>query len=74
MIVEHRQKQFPGNPWFPVQADTKFEDLNMSYYSVRINKDRQYHRPDTPGFKEAYNKAITWMKLTGQYDDVWSHW
>jgi len=74
MIVEYRPKQYSGEPWAPVNSDTKFEDLNMEYYSIRINKNRQYHRKDTKGFEEAYNKAITWLKLTGEYKDAWKVW
>jgi len=65
MIVEARWKNFPGEPWFTVDIGQKFEDFNIADYSVRINKDRQYHRRDTPGFKEAYNEAMSWMMLSG---------
>ena len=74
MLVEFRPKQYYGDPWEPVNSNTKFEDLNMEYYSVRINKDKQYHRKDTHGFKEDYNKAISWMKLTGEYENAWRVW
>jgi hypothetical protein len=74
VIIEYRPKNNIWEPWAPVNSNTLFKDINMLYYSVRINKDRQYHRLDTPGFEEAYNKAITWMKLTGLYTDVWPYW
>ena len=74
VIVEYRPKHYFSEPWAHVNSNTKFEDLNMEYYSVRINKDKQYHRKDTKGFEEDYNKAITWMKLTGHYEEAWKVW
>ena len=79
MIVEYRIRpdEFNGiewGDWEPVHPNTKFEDLTLEDYVIRINKNRQYHRIDTPGFKEAYNEAISWMKLTGKYDNEWSPW
>jgi len=75
VIVEYRLKsEATWQVWQPVNPSLKFEDLNMENYSIRINKDKQYHRIDTKGFKEAYNKSVTWMRLTGEYDTEWQHW
>ena len=49
--------------WHPVQVGLKVEDINIEDFSIRINKDRQYHKLNTPGFKEEYNKAMAWMML-----------
>ena len=62
------------DPWEPINSKLNFDDLNMTSYSIRINKNKQYHRSDTKGFKEAYNKAITWMRLTGEYNNEWMMW
>jgi len=63
MIIEVRSKLWISDGWVSIQTGLKFEDVDIDAFSVRINKDRQYHRADTPGFKEAYNKAMFWLML-----------
>ena len=74
MIVEYKRKS--NNKWKPrsgwwdidwttVPSSWKASDVNFKSYSIRINKDRQYHRQGTAGYEEAFNKAMTWMKLSG---------
>ena len=69
MLIEARHKSgshgdyWERSDWKEIAPGTKIEDLNMSHFSIRINKDNQYHNLDTPGFKEAYNKAMSWMML-----------
>ena len=49
MIIETRLKQFPGDPWDPINPGLKLEDFNFAHYSIRINKNRQYHTLNTTG-------------------------
>lgn len=69
MILEYRSKTWFGDPWEDVVPGLKFENFNIDEFSVRINKDKQYHRIDTPGFKEAYNEAMSWIMLTNVNHD-----
>ena len=64
MIIEQRYKEFSGwDEWMLIRTGIKYDDLDFEHYSIRINKDRQYHTANTKGFKEAYNKAMSWMML-----------
>jgi len=40
------------------------KDIDFKRHSIRINKDRQYHRADTPGLNEVFSKAMIWMQLS----------
>ena len=49
--------------WAPVPLEWKAEEISFEQYSIRINKDRQYHREGTKGFVDAFNKSMLWMQL-----------
>lgn len=75
VIVEYRLKDSRRRAyWQPLNPHIPFDELNMEFYSVRINKNRQYHRGDTSGFNEAYTKAVAWMILTDKYESAWEPW
>jgi len=75
MIIEYRAKRSNDNwfvdtvNWRTMNSDMVFIDFNFDFYSIRINKDRQFHRADTPGCKEEWEKAMMWMKLTADPDE-----
>ena len=67
MIVEAKLKSkiwgWGNTSWNPVSIGLKFNHFKFDDYSMRINKNKQYHRYDTKGAKEAYEKAMAWMIL-----------
>jgi hypothetical protein len=69
MIIEYRARFWQTDKWEMVPVGQKPEEINFQYYSIRINKNRQYHRVDTPGFIEEYNKAMSWMMLQYPLED-----
>lgn len=78
MMIEYRAKGdrkvwFNDNSieWLPLHFDMNWKDFNWDFYSVRINKDRQYHRGDTKGCREVFEKAQAWNKLADINKDAW---
>jgi len=75
MIIEYKRKsgwiplEFSHSvqsiDWRPVPKSWKAQHINFDAYSIRINKDRQYHTAGTPGFIDSFNKAMSWMMISG---------
>jgi len=58
------------NDWHKLPEYITYDELNLDSYSIRVNRDRQYHTKEGKGFRDEFNKIQGWRRLTTQDSDV----